>query len=652
MANEIKFVVLGDVKDLEKKLDGTKKAFDKVAKVSAVAFTAMTASAYGFIEAARKQETAINALNQALANQGNYSLEVSKDLQKYASALQEVSLFGDETIIKSEAIIASFGFEGEILKKLTKATLDLAQAKGMDLSAAADLVGKSVGSTTNAMARYGIQIDGVAGSSARAQSAIDGLTRLYGGQAEAATKGLGATIVLKNAMSDLGEEIGMALSPAVLELTRNIKSFVDYTKQNPEITKMAADFLLLGIKISGAALAFSVLGKVVIQAGIGIAALSVQLAFLNSVQIAGLSTSVGVLIKNVGLLYPGIMIAAAGWAGWEIGKLIGQIPIVEKFLDRVLGEVPTENRAMRNGRPMTLKEEKKVLNSSYSSGEIADKTSATAEKIRLQNEYTSFMETNAAQLLAISSTTTQAELDDLILKLQQSRDSEVENLLLKQQMLTDAGILQVGQETAIQEEIKAVKDRYNTLVEQAKQQSQNKMNEIEKKGLELYKQVNQDKIGSLESTLLQAAQLNSKFANLYKAVAIGQVIMYTGMAVMRAFAENNFWVALGISALLSAKSAVEIANISAQSFDVGTSSVPEDMVANVHKDEMIVPATFAEGIRSGELALSGGAGGGAGIIFDFSGSQFNGVNESSVREWFQKASEMISNRTLSPLPAV
>ena len=43
-------------------------------------------------------------------------------------------------------------------------------------------------------------------------------------------------------------------------------------------------------------------------------------------------------------------------------------------------------------------------------------------------------------------------------------------------------------------------------------------------------------------------------------------------------------------------------------FDVGTISVPQDMPAIVHQGETIIPRTFAEGIRSGELSLVGGKG--------------------------------------------
>ena len=48
------------------------------------------------------------------------------------------------------------------------------------------------------------------------------------------------------------------------------------------------------------------------------------------------------------------------------------------------------------------------------------------------------------------------------------------------------------------------------------------------------------------------------------------------------------------------------------SFDVGTGSVPGDMNAQVHRGEIIVPATMSDAIRSGQLTLGGPGGGGSG----------------------------------------
>jgi len=48
------------------------------------------------------------------------------------------------------------------------------------------------------------------------------------------------------------------------------------------------------------------------------------------------------------------------------------------------------------------------------------------------------------------------------------------------------------------------------------------------------------------------------------------------------------------------------------SFDEGTPTVPRDMIAQIHQGETIIPATFADAIRKGQLTLSGGNSGNAG----------------------------------------
>lgn len=42
------------------------------------------------------------------------------------------------------------------------------------------------------------------------------------------------------------------------------------------------------------------------------------------------------------------------------------------------------------------------------------------------------------------------------------------------------------------------------------------------------------------------------------------------------------------------------------SFDVGTPRVPRDMLAQIHEGEMIIPKTFAQGMRDGEVPMGGG----------------------------------------------
>lgn len=651
MSNKIEFVVLGDTKDIEKKLDGTRNSFDKLQKVSAVAFAGLTASAVGFVAAAREQEEATNFLNQALKTQGNYSEETSRDLLTYASALQEVSLFGDEAIIRAQGIIASFGFEGQALKDLTAATLDLAQAKGMDLASAADLVAKSVGGSTNALSRYGIEINGVAGSSLRAQSAIEGINRLYGGQAKAATEGLGSTIQLKNAISDLAEEFGLALAPVVIDVTKQVKSFVDIMKQHPEITKMAAEVFVLGVQIAAAVLAASTFAKVGIAMQVGAQSLALIIPTLS-----GGIAAVGVALTSVA------GIGAAAFVGWKVGELISDITGLSDAVEK-LGNKLGEMRAQKDLGSDYISDEdfEEVKRQAAERLAILEDERKKQEEIEQakadkRREINQFILDSDNELKQISQASSQEDLDNLVTKMEEERQALLNHLQLKAQILSENGVLDLATQEMLKAEELAIKQKYDDLEIQAAQERENKLTLVQQRGKEIADKINKDKLGSLRTTLEQASALNSKFAIAYKAVAIGEAIMSTAAGVTRALKDYPYPASLAVAALVGAAGAVQIATIASQSFAQGTDEIPRDMTANVHKGEIIVPQTFSEAIRNGDLALTGpsantSAPGQTQIIVDLSGANINGITDDLVEDIFTRAAENMANRTLPPLPA-
>lgn len=166
------------------------------------------------IELYKVQEQAVRKLDTALG----YN---TISLQRYAASLQRVTTYGDEVIIDAMALLGAFVKDEEQIKKLTKATLDLAVAKGMDLVAAADLVSKTVGSSTNALSRYGIQVNGAVGSTERLESTVQSISDLFGGQAtEQAKTYTGQLQQMENATSDNYEIVGKNLIPVMAELSK------------------------------------------------------------------------------------------------------------------------------------------------------------------------------------------------------------------------------------------------------------------------------------------------------------------------------------------------------------------------------------------------------------------------------------------------
>ncbi len=179
-------------------------------------------------QAEKKLEVALGKTSQALLNQ--------------ASALQKVTTFGDESIIGVQASIAAFIDSEEQIKKATAATLDIAVAMGMDLKSAGDLVAKTLGSSTNAMSRYGIEVKGAVGSTERLESLTGNVARLFGGQASAQAETMaGALEQASNSAGDLGEAIGKKLSPFVKILAGDLALSAEKLKELIEPTEISDD---------------------------------------------------------------------------------------------------------------------------------------------------------------------------------------------------------------------------------------------------------------------------------------------------------------------------------------------------------------------------------------------------------------------------
>ena len=170
------------------------------------------------IDLAGKQELAEKKLEASLGF-------TSQALLDQARALQQVSTFGDEAVIEAQALIGAFVKDEEAIKAATAATLDLAAAKGMDLVVAADLVSKTLGSSTNALSRYGIEVKGAVGSTVRLESLTGNLADVFGGQASAQAETMSGKLAqMKNALGDAAEAFGELLFPLVIPLAEGLKA--------------------------------------------------------------------------------------------------------------------------------------------------------------------------------------------------------------------------------------------------------------------------------------------------------------------------------------------------------------------------------------------------------------------------------------------
>ena len=183
---------------------------NKALASSALKYTAvsgvMLAGALKLVDAHAVQARAESQLELALG-------KTSKALLNQATALQRVTRFGDESIIGVQASIGAFIKDEAQIKLATKATLDFAAATGMDLKSAGDVIAKTLGSSTKALTRYGIEVEGAVGSTERLETLTENINKLYGGSAKKAAEATAGIDQLRMTMGDLAEVAGSKLAP-------------------------------------------------------------------------------------------------------------------------------------------------------------------------------------------------------------------------------------------------------------------------------------------------------------------------------------------------------------------------------------------------------------------------------------------------------
>lgn len=192
--------------------DGLNKTIGDLGSTIVAAFSVAKVIQFGkaSVDAFDAQIVATTKLKTALGF-------TSDELLAQASALQEVTRYGDETITGAQALLAMYGLTEKQIKQLTPAVLNYASATGTDLESAMDKVGRTIGTSTNALNREGIAVSDSTSKSQRLAEVLRQLETRFEGQAEAAgSVGKGGVIKLKNAFGDLMEVVGQSITESDL----------------------------------------------------------------------------------------------------------------------------------------------------------------------------------------------------------------------------------------------------------------------------------------------------------------------------------------------------------------------------------------------------------------------------------------------------
>lgn len=182
------------------------------------------------IRLANEQIKAETNLAAVMKSRGQFTEQNVKGVVEYATALQrQVGASDDATIAAAAQIGAMSKLSGESYPKAAQAAFQLSKMLKIDLDSAAKLVGKTLESKTNSMARYGIQID-KNGTQLEKLEQILKATEAGMAIARAEVNTLeGATGLLTASWNDYRETMGMYLSdnPFLVEALKGISAALD-----------------------------------------------------------------------------------------------------------------------------------------------------------------------------------------------------------------------------------------------------------------------------------------------------------------------------------------------------------------------------------------------------------------------------------------
>lgn len=477
------------------------------------------------IEEFKQTEAATNSLTRALVNNGIYSAQLKDQYIEQANALAQVSLYEGDQIIAAQANLQQQIGSIKITKELTQAIIDFASAQKMDVSAAAEVVGKSIGTSTNALGRYGIEVNSAANEQTKMAQVIEGLNNKFGGQAEAATQGLGAMEMLHKAVMDIAETLGGMLAPVITQVSQS----------------------LLGMTSNNATLDIS------LQAVAGTFKLLVSMGYAVVEVFDAVGTAIGGVIaagvESISQLMQGNFSAAL-----DSVKQIGKDTWSEMTID-YKGYQDNINKIWQTNKEQTasqLAEEERMLSESLDRKiELQQTKAMEASEKKLEKD---------AQDRAFWKELQAAQHEEDMAQLIMDEDQKQLALLASQQKILEANLNHQNQlitnATTKAGKVKAMED---------KARMEETLADITHKKNELSRQVEQNKLmeQNRASTLATIASLqnssNKELAFIGRAAALTQIAIDTPVAIGRALAAFpppfNYGAAVAVGAAMAAQAA-------------------------------------------------------------------------------------------------
>lgn len=183
------------------------------------------------IEAAKKQEDAMNSLRAALRATADDTAATMDQFQQFAAQTQRRTIYGDEAVLEALAYAKNLGVVTGQMEDATVAAVGLAAKFNIDLKTAMMLIGRASQGQTQMLTRYGILVDITKSKQEQFNQILQiGADAFYLAEAAAETTS-GKIFQAKNTFGDLQETIAGLVLPVMGELADvlDTKLLTDYS---------------------------------------------------------------------------------------------------------------------------------------------------------------------------------------------------------------------------------------------------------------------------------------------------------------------------------------------------------------------------------------------------------------------------------------
>lgn len=288
-----------------------------IAAVAAVKFVADSVQAY------EEHQKVLLELQTTISNSPALIGASTAAFEEQATALQNLTGFQDEEVIKADAVLGRFGLTADQLTAVNPLVLDYARATGQDAATAAGALGKALLGNTRALKAIGINFTATGKTGQDFNTILGLLENRVGGLSEAYGKTLAGQLAIAEAkFDDVKETVGKALIPILSKLAD-----VANVTLIPALQTIADHIDVVLLAATGF-LAWKLYPTIIGAVSSAVAALTVVVDSLN-VSLIGAATSLGTVAKVLPL-------AGLGFGGYKEDVFQGN-KVIEDFAAGVDG---------------------------------------------------------------------------------------------------------------------------------------------------------------------------------------------------------------------------------------------------------------------------------------------------------------------------